>query len=373
MALISNPAIEKILEAFDIKGQYKVTALGKGHINDTYLLSPINEKTAYKCVLQRVNHGVFKAPGLLMENIRVIRSHIEKLYCTPVELKLLNYHKTTDGKFLYKDDEDNYWRINHFIENTYTVEHIEKPDQAFEAARAFGKFIWNLRELPPTSIHHSIPDFHNAKKRMNQFHSSLREDRFNRVSHAVNEVSFVSEHEKLVDEVEELISSHQMPERITHNDTKLNNVLFSRASGKVISVIDLDTVMPGYLIYDFGDIVRTFTPSVAEDDPDVFKVNMRLEIFKTLTQGFLAATEDLITHDEIEHLVLGGKLMTFIQGVRFLTDFIEGDHYYYKISRKTQNLGRAKNQFELLASIIEQEAEMKSWVEKCARDLNFNK
>ncbi len=358
---LGNRAFDSILKAFGLTELYDVVPLGQGHINDTYLIDPGNEAPKY--VLQRINMDVFKNPQHLMENIQSIRSHVEiHNYCTPDELRLLDYLKTSDGD-LWHGERDNFWRINQFAENTYTVEYISESHQAFEAAYAYGRFIWNLRELPSNKIHHAIPDFHNVRMRIEKFELAIKQDKIQRVGIVSNEIDFIRDHQSLVTQLEQLTFSDSLPERITHNDTKINNVLFNRTSGKIVSVIDLDTVMPGYVMHDFGDMVRTFTPSADEEEVDISKVEMRMEVFKALSNGFLEATADFITKNEKDNLVFGGLIITFEQAVRFLTDFIEGDHYYSKILRPNQNLDRTKNQFALLSSIIDQKEEMQTWID----------
>lgn len=361
MDLGKSPTFDNIFKAFGLTEFYDVSPLGQGHINETYLLDPGNGDPKY--VLQKINKDVFGDPHHLMENIQTIRSHVAiKGYCTPDELKLLDYLSTTEGEFLYEDHKS-FWRINHFLANTYTVEYITEPHQAFDAAYAYGRFIWNLRELASNKIYHAIPDFHNAGMRMKKFEEAIKQDKMQRVRLVANEIAFINEHQNLVSQLDQLTSLGNIHERITHNDTKINNVLFNRATGKIVSVIDLDTVMPGYIIHDFGDMIRTFTPSADEEEVDISKVSMRMEIFRALSYGFLEATDQFITKSEKENLVFGGLVITFEQALRFLTDFIEGDPYYSRISRPNQNLDRTKNQLALLSSIIDQKEEMQKLID----------
>ncbi len=352
-----SPPFEDILAGFGLNNTFSHTPLGQGHINDTYLISSEIETKSY--VLQRINHFVFERPDQLMENIETIKNHVtENNLCTGEELSLLNYRKTKEGELLFTDSGGNYWRLNEFIPDTFTVEFVEDKDHAYAAAHAFGKFASNLSTLPLAQMHETIKNFHNAEMRMSKFHDVTKRNPLNRVELAQDELKMALEHEYLVHMLNNLLP--KMLIRVTHNDTKINNVLFSRNTGQVVSVIDLDTVMPGYLIYDFGDMVRTFSPSAGEEEIDLTKIELRKSIFTALADGYLQATHPIISEIESEHLVFGGMLMTYVQAVRFLTDYIEGDVYYHKILRADQNLQRARNQFALLNSIIDQKEDLEA-------------
>jgi thiamine kinase-like enzyme len=303
-----------------------------------------------------------------MDNIvRVTRHIFSKL--EPVTSKdeiyrnVLTVIPTRDGGTYHKDAEGNYWRTYFFIENAKTYDVITNIDQAYQSAKAFGNFQNMLADLPQPPLFETIPNFHNGPKRFENFQQAVENDICNRVKDAKNEIDFVLANRRIFETVPQLIEQQKLPIRITHNDTKINNVMIDDYTGRGICVIDLDTVMPGSALYDFGDIMRTTISRSEEDERDLSKVFVQMPWFEAILKGYLESASKFLNKTEIENLVFGGKLITFIIGTRFLTDFLSGD-VYFKIHRDGQNLDRARTQFKLVASIMANEQEMTKLVEK---------
>jgi aminoglycoside phosphotransferase (APT) family kinase protein len=261
------------------------------------------------------------------------------------------------------DAEGGYWRAYCFIEGARTFDAVESPQQAFQAAKAFGEFQKLLVDLPAPRLHDTIPDFHNTPKRFDAFAHAVVADAANRAVNARAEIEFVFAHKPIVS----LLLEANLPERITHNDTKFNNVLLDDATGEGICVIDLDTVMPGLALYDFGDMVRTATSAAMEDEQDLSSVTMQFPMFEVLLRGYLSSAGSFLTKDEKQHLAFAGKLITFEQGIRFLADYLAGDRYY-KVHREGQNLDRCRTQFKLVESIEQQEEQMNLLIGKLLDD-----
>ncbi|MBT5928438.1 MAG: aminoglycoside phosphotransferase family protein, partial [Verrucomicrobia bacterium] len=262
----------------------------------------------------------------------------------------------------YKDPEGHFWRTFVFIENIRTYESVSSVKQALEAGKAFGKFVSLLSDMKGPRLHETIPDFHNVRKRFHNFVKSLEEDRFNRSKNAIKEIKFYLDHEPIVKKLEKALQSGDLPERITHNDTKFNNVLLDTETDEEQCVVDLDTVMPGNILYDFGDMVRTTTSPTMEDELDLTKVKMRLPLFKALTRGYLGATNDILTKKEKKLIAFSGKMMAFTIGLRFLTDYLSGDTYF-RVHRPQHNLDRTRTQAKLTQSIERQEENMQKYVD----------
>ncbi|MCK4466070.1 MAG: aminoglycoside phosphotransferase family protein [Bacteroidales bacterium] len=360
--------IREILENFRIPGKFISTEVNKtGLINDTYIavFDDNNQQTSF--VLQRINTLVFTKPVEVMANIDLILVHqAKKVMLDPDHpdpkrgvLKLV-YAK--NGRSFYHDTDDNYWRVYYLIENTVGFDIAETEAQAYEAAKMFGRFGRYLSDLDVKQMHATIPDFHNIVKRYEALELSSKKDEVNRKDKCLKEIDFAMDRKYLCDTITGLLRENNIPVRVTHNDTKINNVLMDRETRKGLCVIDLDTVMPGTVLSDFGDMVRTFTNSVNEDVPDVSKVKMRLNIFRAMAEGYLSEANDFLTPVEKSNLVYGGKLITLMQGIRNLTDYLKGD-VYYKIDYPEHNLDRTRNQFALILSIEEQEKKMEEIIE----------
>ena len=359
--------------AFPISGRFLGgVPHGNGHINDTFLVTfaQAGDRPA-RYILQRINHRIFKDVPALMENIDRVTSHAAR---RAVEIggadaawRALTLIRARDGRPWHRDSSGGWWRCYVFVEGARTYDLIETPRQAREAARAFGEFQRLLSDLAGERLHETIPLFHHTRSRFEAFRRAVAADTHDRAAGVGEEIAFVLAREPMVDVLLDLHASGAIPERITHNDTKLNNVMMDDATMTGVCVIDLDTVMPGLAPYDFGEMVRTATNAAAEDECDVNRVAARLPIFEALAEGYLNAAGAFLLPSEIAQLAFGGRLMTFENGMRFLTDFLQGD-VYYKTSRASQNLDRARNQFALLRSLEAQQSEMEAMVKKYAGD-----
>ena len=331
------------------------TTYGSGHINDSYCVTFDQAGQPARYLLQRINHSIFKDPITLMENIQRVTSHLAAKVSAERDrsrlvLTLIPAH---DGRTLYVDADGNYWRTYRFIENAHTYDAVESANQAFQAAKAFGEFQKLLVDLPAPRLHDTIKDFHHTPNRFMALEQAIASDVAGRAILAKPEIEFAFAHQCIAS----VLLDANLPERITHNDTKFNNVMLDDVTGDAICVIDLDTVMPGLALHDFGDMVRTATSPAKEDEQDLSKVTMQFSMFEAIVRGYLASAGDFLTKAEKQHLVFSGKLMTFEQGIRFLTDYLQGDAYY-KVSRDEHNLDRCRTQFKLLESIEQQEERM---------------
>jgi hypothetical protein len=339
----------------DIAGQFATEGIikevkphGGGHINDSYHL--INETPGSPdYLLQRVNHYVFKDVDLLMSNMSIVTEHIARIILQTdpenIHRKALRITPTSNGEPYFKDPDGNYWRVLNFIENHMVFERATDPAIAYEGARMFGNFTHMLSGLDAGKLGDTIPRFHNIKWRLSNLKESIKEDAVGRVRSVKDEIRYVEQSAELMSTIQNLGEDGTIPLRITHNDTKINNVLFD-TDHKGLCVIDLDTVMPGYVHYDMGDGIRTFTNTGEEDDEDLGNVHMDLELYRAFAHGFLDSTREILNPVEIDTLVYAGLLFPYIMGVRFLTDYIAGD-VYYKTKHKEHNLVRARAQLKL--------------------------
>ena len=368
--------IEEILENFSIVGDYVTSEpYGSGHINDTFAVYINLGGKEVRYILQRINHEIFKNPEQLMDNISRVTRHIgarlKASGCKDTTRRVLTVINTIDGKPVFKDSDGNYWRVYVFIENATGYDIIENEEQAFQAARAFGLFQKELVDLPGERLHETIPNFHNTISRYERFEEVLKADVKGRAAEAKAEIDFFLENKDVASHLLKLNEQGLIPERITHNDTKLNNVLLDNETNEGICCIDLDTVMPGLGLYDFGDLIRTSTSPAAEDEKDVSKVTMQMNMFEALVKGYLDAASDFLTEAEIENLPFSGKLITFEIGLRFITDFLEGD-VYFKTHHEGHNLDRCRTQIALVKSIDNQLDEMNACVASTLESLKKN-
>ncbi len=357
---------EQILTNFSLPGKFiEAKPFGSGHINDTLLVSFENEGKRERYILRRINDFVFKEPKKIIENTLNVTNHIRQKLVEAKEEeinnKVLTLLKTKDGKYYFLNGKD-YWCLIYFIEIAYTVDNVDTEKQAYEAAKAYGKFQKYLYDFDTTNCYITIKNFHNLPNRIVTFKETLELATNNRLKCAKEEIKLSEKYMYLKDEFNELLTK-KLPNRITHNDTKINNIMLHKETNEGLCVVDLDTVMPGTILNDFGDMVRTFTSPALEDSKDFTKVKMRLPIFDALVKGYLYELNDYLTKDEVENLVLGSKIIVFEQAIRFLIDYLAGD-VYYKVEYDLHNLNRARNQFALLASIEEQSHEMEKIVRK---------
>lgn len=345
-----------VAQQFQIDGELSAVApYGTGHINDTYCAVFHQEGGPTRAILQRINTAIFKNPAALMENISRVTAHVAaKLDAEPdSNRRVLALIPSRNGQAWYRDEDGQCWRMYRFIEDAHTYDSVQSPQQAFQAASAFGQFQSLLADLPAPRLHDTIPDFHNTPMRFAAFERAVAADSANRASLAQAEIEFAFARQSIAG----VLLNANLPERVTHNDTKLNNVLFDDATGQALCVIDLDTVMPGLSLYDFGDMVRTTTSPAEEDEPDLTKVTMQFPMFEALVRGYLSTAGGFLTKEEKQHLAFAGKLLAFEQGIRFLADHLAGDPYY-KIHREGHNLDRCRTQFKLIQSIEQQEDKM---------------
>ena len=341
--------IKTITDHFpEVGAPSSVKCWGSGHINDTYKVESDNGTF----ILQRINHHIFKDVEGMNRNIVMAMEHLNKSQKESGENRFteIRLYPTKENSYHHVDEEGKYWRVMNFIKDSLSVDVVESAEQAYEAAKAYAYFQRHLATLPTEGFIETIPDFHSLSWRLKQYDEALKKDAVKRAQSCKDELDFVEQHRHFAHKLEALLESGNIPIRITHNDTKINNVLFSNTTGKGIAVVDLDTVMPGTVLYDFGDMMRTFLSPAAEDEPDLTKVIFRQEIFEALHKGYTEELGDILTDAEKEHLRFGGKIMTFIIGLRFLTDHLNGDTYY-KVTREGHNLDRCRTQFRLLEHI----------------------
>lgn len=348
--------VQALSARFDVPGRFVGAApYGTGHINETWAVTCETGGRTTRYILQRVNAHVFRAPEQLMDNVARLLAHVApKLAGRPdAARRALTLVPARDGRPWILDDVGELWRLYHFIERTRTVDVVETPEQAEAAARAFGEFGSLLADLPAPRLHETIPGFHDTRSRVQTCLAAIDADACNRAAEAGDAVQFAQDHTEIADRIQAQAASGDLPERVTHNDTKINNVLMDEVTGEGLCVVDLDTTMPGYVAYDFGDMVRTATNAGREDEADVTRVRARPEIFEALVRGYLAGAGDVLTRTEVAALAGAGAVLAYEQGVRFLSDHLVGD-VYYRCHRPGHNLDRARAQFALVTSLESQ-------------------
>jgi len=365
-----NANLSTVFRNFRIHGSYlENRPYGNGHINDTLVAAFSQSGTRVRYIFQRINGRIFKDPEAVMDNILRVtgeaRRQLIKAGVPDTSRRTLSVIPATDGRPFHKDEKGGYWRCYPFIENARTYDIIQNTRQAYEAARAFGEFQNLVAGLGGPRLHETIPNFHNTRSRFERLKELAEADPHGRLASAAPEWEFLRERECLVDVLLNLQADGRIPERITHNDTKLNNVMIDDAMETGICVIDLDTVMPGLALYDFGDMVRTATSPAAEDEPDVTMVRMQMPMFEALVRGYLSTAGAFLNEIEKSHLAFSGKLIALEIGMRFLTDHLEGD-IYFKTKRPGHNLDRCRTQLALVKSIEEQEEAMNAFVQEVA-------
>ncbi|HEU5351761.1 MAG TPA: aminoglycoside phosphotransferase family protein [Terracidiphilus sp.] len=353
-------AAEAVARRFAIDGELiRAEPYGSGHIHDTFCAEFAGGGTIpaarQRAIVQRMNEQIFRDLPGLMENIERVTKHVSaKVADEPDgERRALNLIPTREGGTWLRDEAGGAWRAYRMIERARTVDAVSRPGEAFEAGKAFGNFQRLLADLPAPRLHETIPDFHHTPKRFRALERAIGQDAAGRASTAAAEIGFALAQEPMT----RVLLEAGLPERVTHNDTKINNVMLDNASGEGLCVIDLDTAMPGLAPYDFGDMVRTATCRAAEDERDLSRVGMEFALYEALLRGYLSATREFLTEEERELLAFSGRLITFEIGIRFLTDFLQGDRYF-KVHREGQNLDRCRTQFALARSIAAQEERM---------------
>lgn len=358
---LSRPGtgLPKAASHFAMAGTYASgAAYGSGHIHDTFLVRT-RERTSPDYILQRINPVIFKDVPSLMENIVRVSEHLRRQERDP-DRHALTVIPAADGRPFHRDGEGRYWRCFRFIEHLEVGQRPDRPRQAFEAGGLFGRFIAQLADLPPSSLHVIIPRFHDVEFRLDEFARALLADPLGRRHTAAAEIALVAERAEKMKRVLVAGRAGRIRLRVTHNDTKFNNVLFDRR-GRGLCLIDLDTVMPGYVPYDFGDAVRSAANTAREDETDCGRVSLDMGVYRELARGFLNGLRGDLSAGECDMLAFGAALLTYTIGLRFLTDHLAGDPYF-KTARPGHNLQRARAQFALLADMERRFAEMEEIV-----------
>lgn len=356
----------KMAKIFDFDGDFvSLGSYGSGHINDTYLVSVMRDgEVVPSYILQRINHNVFPNVDGLMDNMIKVTKYLNKYRSDAVERQeILTLVPSKDGKFYVRDSVGDYWRATIFVDNSVSFDFPDTPELFYQSAVAFGRFAKELEEFDASVLCEVIPDFHNNEARLQQLYDAVEKDVKGRKAEVEKEIRFACDREEDFKFFNTMLKNGKLPLRVTHNDTKLNNVLFDKTTKKSICVIDLDTVMPGFLGFDFGDAIRFGANTAAEDEADLSKVEISLEMFEAYARGFLSVCADAMTENEVKTLPMGAKMMTLECGIRFLADYLNGDTYF-KISRPSHNLDRARNHFKLVSSMEAHWSEMESIIEK---------
>ena len=360
--------LQEALSAFDFGGQVVgAVRYGSGHINDTFCVhTQPGEDPCRRFILQRISAAAFHHPDQVMANIVGVTSFLGKQIAAAggdPERETMSVYATRDGKPFYTDSEGGAWRTYPFVEGTICLQSAETPELFAASALAFGRFQRMLKDYPADTLYETIPRFHDTEDRLAKLKAAVAADAMGRVKEVGPELAFVTAREGDCSVALQALREGKLPLRVTHNDTKLNNVLIDRATGKGICVIDLDTVMPGLSINDFGDSISFGANHSAEDEQDLSKVNFDLSLYEVYTQAFLEGAAGALTPSELDYLPWGAKLMTLECGIRFLTDYLEGDHYF-RTHRPGQNLDRCRTQFKLVADMEACWDQMKAVVDK---------
>ncbi len=358
--------ISSIGKLFDIKGEFVSSkSLGNGNINETFLVTYQDSKK-FRYVFQKINHNIFTRPIELMDNYYRVCEHIKKKVKASRED---NTHRSIDvvltksGEKCCKLENGDYWRCYKYLEGTKSYEVVKDLNRAKEAAKTFGGFLKIISDLPGKRLHETIPDFHNTSKRIIVLENAVKENPYGRFQYVEKEVKYILDRKEEAGLLQKLLNDGQLTERITHNDTKLNNVLIDTKTEKGVCVIDLDTVMPGLIQYDFGDMVRSGAASAGENEKDLSKVYMNFEMYCAILHGFLEKASLFLTPLDIELLPLSAKIITLETGIRFLTDYLLGDQYF-KIRYPLENLDRSRMQLKLVESMEEQFKNMQDELNK---------
>ncbi len=360
MMLSGDTELQPLLKQFHLQGTcVSCEKFGGGHINDTYLLQLRQNGDLKKYVLQAVNTNVFQNIRSIMENIAGVTAHLKKK-AAPNE-KIMSFLQAENGCTYYIDPNGAFWRVYEFIDDSICMDLPENDEDFYQCGFAFGKFQRDLADFPADRLHEIIPDFHNTPKRYRAFLNAVEQDVCGRAASAQKEIAFINAREPFYAVLEQAHAAGNLPLRVSHNDTKCNNVLLDSKTRKALCVIDLDTIMPGFSVNDFGDAIRFGASTAAEDERDLDRVHFDMEKFKVYTKGFLDGCGGLLTAGEISLLPEGAKMMTIECGMRFLADYLEGDHYF-RIDRPDQNLDRCRTQLKLVKEMEENWQNMKAFV-----------
>lgn len=358
---------QEAISGFSIEGSFvSCKPCGHGHINDTYMIEFEQDGVICHYSLQHMNRAVFTDPVSLMENILHVTDYLKKQILAQggdPQRETLDFVHAKTGEPYFIDSYGEYWRAYHFIEDAYALEELSGPEDFYESAVAFGHFQKMLADFPADTLHETIAGFHDTRTRFTAFEKAVESDVYGRASDVQREIQFVKDRYDVACILGDLLADGTLPLRVTHNDTKSNNVLIDEATKKGLCVIDLDTVMPGLAVNDFGDSIRFGASTGAEDEKDLSKISCDLNLYDVYAKGFIEGCEGILTDDEIRCLPLGAKVMTYECGMRFLTDYLSGDTYF-KIDYPTHNLDRARTQFKLVADMEDKWDEMQRIVLK---------
>lgn len=360
--------VELIVEKFNVEGAFvSAKPFGNGHINDTRIITTKDgEGRLHQYVLQGINKSVFRDPPKLMENYSRVTEYIKEEIIRnggDPEREVLSLVKTHDGKTYTTDNRGEYWRMLVYVTDSMSYDKVECPEQFYDSAVAFGNFQYMLRNYPADTLHETIVNFHNTPERYNQLMKAVEMDSCGRLSEVMPEVEFCKARREFAETLERAHKEGKLPLRVTHNDTKLNNILFDSKTGKSLCVVDLDTIMPGYSVNDFGDSIRFGATTALEDEADLTKVNFDINLYELYVKGFLEGVNGGLTEIEYELLPIGAIMMTYECGMRFLADYLNGDTYF-RTHRPGQNLDRARNQFKLVRDMESMLPKMHRIVEK---------
>ena len=365
-----NAGRMEAVEGFHIDGRFlECIPCGNGHINDTYRVAFEKDGEVSRYSLQHMNRAVFEDPVSLMNNILQVTAFLKekiKAQGGDPQRETLDFLCAEDGKPYFIDSYGEYWRAYHFIEDAYALEEVSSPQDFYESAVAFGHFQKMLADFPADTLTETIAGFHDTRSRFAAFQKAVEQDVCHRAADVVEEIRFVRERYDVACILGDMQAEGKLPLRVTHNDTKSNNVLIDSATGKGLCVIDLDTVMPGLAVNDFGDSIRFGASTGAEDEKDLSRISCDMDLYDIYTKGFLEGCGDTLTNTEIESLPIGAKVMTYECGMRFLTDYLSGDTYF-KIDYPTHNLDRARTQFKLVWDMEQKWEKMKEISEKYVR------
>lgn len=370
MKEIEAAALNKIIEAFPFNGELKhIESTDTGLINSTYLLTFSDGNQDFQYILQKINTNVFKNPDELMSNIMNVTGFLRNkinLSGGNSSRETLTFIYTNDNSSYFTDEEGGCWRSYTYIGKCYTCDKIDSEVKAFRSGKAFGKFQRMLSDFPAANLFETIPHFHDTPSRYADLKTAVENNISKRLDNVRDELSFALEREKDASRLVDLAAEGRIPIRVTHNDTKINNVLFDSITNEAVCVIDLDTIMPGLSLYDFGDSIRSGAVTSDENEKDLGKYGLDIALFKSYTEGFLSEAGHALNEDEVANLAFSAKLMTLECGVRFLTDYLNGD-VYFKTDYPEHNLVRCKTQFKLVADIEKHMDELNGCVDEIYR------
>ena len=370
--VLSDVILSDVITNFKFQGEFVAAREFEfGHINDTYILyfngnGNIQDKDEFRYILQRINQNVFKDPPQLMENIVKVVQHLRRKIAArggDPRRETLNIVPSIEGANYFRCSQGGYWRAYEYIEGTQSYQVVENAAQFYGAGRVVGKFQHMLSDFPADELHETIPDFHNTSKRYEALMNAVERDPLHRASNALPEIDMVRARAGELSRLIDMQHRGSLPVRVIHNDTKFNNVLIDDKTGEGVCLVDLDTVMPGLALYDFGDAIRYGTNRAGEDQKDLSRVQMEMELFEEFCRGYFEEAGEFLTAEEVQCLAFSAWLITMEVGIRFLTDYLEGD-IYFKTQREGQNLNRARTQFKLVEDMEAKYEQMEAVVRK---------